>query len=334
MTRKTAAKKTAARRAGGNKTRRKRADVTEKRLNTAELERALSRAEREVARPEHEGGRGPQLVDLHPDSIETRTELFQPRRFSHTLYEVDQRHVNRLAGRLTNKGELDPILVIKLKTEALYNEAPGDQWVVVDGHHRLAAYKQAGWAGTIKCEWFAGSVREAWDASIAENEKIKLTVPLPDRQARAWDRVLLKQGSKREIHKLCGVADGTVGYMRKVLAAFEAKDDFAKELKKRLGKPLKSATWGDARMAFIGATPRQRDQHERAGKLAGVMRSRMADKLSEDFEVTARALYIYDATLPAALIVELEKVLREEALEDGDADDRPEDATTKGFDEL
>lgn len=44
--------------------------------------------------------------------------------------------------------------------------------IVVDGHHRLAAYQKAKHAGTISCQWFAGNARAAMDASVHRNEKV------------------------------------------------------------------------------------------------------------------------------------------------------------------
>src|SRR5882762_8008040 len=95
----------------------------------------------------------PAYVDLRPDQVEMRPELFQPREFAFGAKDTDKQYVKKLAGEIETAGELDPILVIRL----------GEAWVCVDGHHRVRAYQRAEWEGTIKCEWFGGSVREAVD---------------------------------------------------------------------------------------------------------------------------------------------------------------------------
>jgi Recombinase/ParB-like nuclease domain len=51
------------------------------------------------------------------------------------------------ARRIGIDGELDPVLVIRL----------GKEWVCVDGHHRIAAYRLRKHKKPIRCEWFTGS---------------------------------------------------------------------------------------------------------------------------------------------------------------------------------
>jgi hypothetical protein len=55
-------------------------------------------------------------VDLKPQDIKQRLELFQPRRPGYGLRTLDTKHVTKLATRITRKGELDPVLVVKLAT--------------------------------------------------------------------------------------------------------------------------------------------------------------------------------------------------------------------------
>jgi hypothetical protein len=132
--------------------------------NTASaLQRAL-----EAAEEQHKTSKRPQttpaFVHLRPDDIEMRPALFQPREFAYGATEVDGQYVERLVGEIGITGELDPILVIRL----------GEAWVCVDGHHRVKAYRKAKWEGTIKCEWFGGSVREAVNEGMRRNRTIKL----------------------------------------------------------------------------------------------------------------------------------------------------------------
>lgn len=64
--------------------------------------------------------------------IEMRPEVFQ---FRHI--DVDESHVDDLAGILKSGNDLDPL--------ALWRDPTSQGLVVIDGHHRVAAYKQAGW---------------------------------------------------------------------------------------------------------------------------------------------------------------------------------------------
>src|SRR6266404_7268148 len=103
-------------------------------ISVRDTAEALQVAEAQLERPEANGG-GPVFVQVQPQDIRERLELFQPRRPGYGLRKVDTKHVNKLATRITRKGELDPVLVVKLKSPA---SRRGHEWVVVDGHHRIA----------------------------------------------------------------------------------------------------------------------------------------------------------------------------------------------------
>jgi hypothetical protein len=235
-----------------------------------------------------------QTVKLKPQQIIIRAELFQPREFAFGGRDTDRRHVERLARRIKNVGELDPIVVIKL----------GRQWVCVDGHHRVTAYKKSKRTEEIKCEWFAGSVREAMDEGLRRNAALNLEVPLADRQEEAWKRVLLGGWTKQQIVKTCSIAEGTVSHMNRVRARYMNEDDDSdatKQFRMSVGK-LKASSWSNARLVNMNAEPKERTDEQRAQSLAKNMRSRLTDMLSKDPTVTARALAIYDPDLPGPLI--------------------------------
>jgi ParB-like nuclease domain len=260
-------------------------------LRTA-LEAAEAQYESGTKRPE-----GTAHVDLKPDQITMRPELFQPREFAFGTRVTDTPYVKKLAGQIKLVGELDPITVIRL----------GDAWVCIDGHHRLAAYKRVKWQGAIKCEWFGGSVREAVDEAVSRNRTVKLEVPKEDRQEQAWKRVLLGWGSKKEIARLCGVSESIVAMMRRVKARAEGSTKEAQEMRGRLAGPLVETTWSLARLAHLHADPPEMDAEKKAGQLARSIRSRLEDRLSKDPAVTARALAIYDPELPEPLRAALSK---------------------------
>src|SRR5262249_27684732 len=150
-----------------------------------------------------------QVVQIRPSLIVTLPELFQPRGFA-SRNALDAGHVKKLVRRIATKGELKPPLVVQLGTE----------WVCVDGHHRIAAYLEhhgKQWSGTIRCQWFAGTIREAVDESVRRNDEIKLEMRIGDKFEAAWQRVVLGWGSKREIKEVTGVSDGLIGMMRRVV---------------------------------------------------------------------------------------------------------------------
>lgn len=258
---------------------------------TQAREEALLVAEGTLVRP---ADGKTQIVKLKPKQIIIRAELFQPREFSFGGRDTDKRHVERLTRRIKNVGELDPIIVIKL----------GRQWVCVDGHHRATAYKKSQRTEEIKCEWFAGSVREAMDEGMRRNAALNLEVPRADRQEEAWKRVLLGGWTKKQIVETCSIAEGTVSLMHRVRARYMNGDDDSdatKQFRMSVGK-LKAVSWSTASLANRNAEPTERTNEQRAQSLAKNMRSRLTDMLSEDPAVTARALAIYDPDLPGPLI--------------------------------
>jgi ParB/Sulfiredoxin domain len=247
-----------------------------------ELRDAIADAERRFVAPDPKKAR--KGVKLKLGDIKVRPELFQPREFLAGLREVDPDHVNTLAQSIGIYGELDPILVIKI----------GDDWVCVDGHHRLEAYKWRKYSKPVNCEWFSGSVREAADESMRRNSKDKLAVSKADRMEGAWKRVLLDLGSKKEIAKLCGVGTSTVAEMRRVKKRYEEDQEFAQRLARgswSLKEPgLLMTSWDRVRMALRNVEPQEADLEEQAGRLARTVNRRLTDLLLRDYRVTARVL--------------------------------------------
>jgi hypothetical protein len=229
-----------------------------------------------------------QQVALAVNEIETRTELFQPRGFYMGVYELDNSFVSKLKREIGIRGELDPVLVIKL----------GTAWVVVDGHHRLDAYKRFGWKEPLTCDWFGGNVHEAVDESVRRNSVLKLQMDQPDRLEQAWKRTVLHWGSKADVRKLCGVSDGLVAMMRRVEARYREDSDAGRLFRERLaGVGIDEVSWSAARAAFLDLEQKEVDQHEAAAKLAKRMRSSLQDRLSLNHEITALALELYDFAL-------------------------------------
>ena len=148
------------------------------RHSAKDRQEALVEAEKQLTKP----AKGQKTIKLEPQEIGFRLALFQPREFLGGLKKTDGKTVRDLAHSIGIYGELDPVLVIKLDEE----------FVCVDGHHRLEAYKKTKRTQPIKCEWFPGSVQEAVDESMRRNAKTKLNVPKEDKMEEAWKRVLLR----------------------------------------------------------------------------------------------------------------------------------------------
>jgi ParB-like chromosome segregation protein Spo0J len=247
------------------------------------------------------------VIDVRPSDVETRIQLFQPRMLTHGGHLVDAKHVKKLSRTIGTKGELDPILVVKLR----------GSWVCVDGHHRLEAYALRKWEGMIKANWFAGTVREAVAEGLRLNDVAKLEMSSQDRFEAAWQRTVLGWGSAPEVSRETNVSLRLAWYMREVRDAYHGTDLSAEMLRRKLG-PLEDNSWGAARAAYRGLEAgEERSMQEKAATLAKQLTKKMTDFLSRDPEVTALALKIYDRDLPQPLLGHL----KEHVAQVGDDDD-------------
>ncbi|WP_181389400.1 ParB N-terminal domain-containing protein [Pseudoprimorskyibacter insulae] len=98
----------------------------------------------------------------------------------------------------------------------------GRRWVVLDGHHRLEAYRKLSEA-TGKPVLVPVKVSQAKDSEQAileanrENSKDKLNTTLDDKHRQAWYMVVMGiGGSVRAIAEATGSSKSTVGRMRKI----------------------------------------------------------------------------------------------------------------------
>lgn len=162
--------------------------------------------------------REPPIVD-NPDrlpkaAIVEEPNLFQPR-YDSIAYAPgrSEAHVAALA-RIARAGEaLDPVTIV----------AFGSRWYLVDGHHRLAAYGEAGWTADIPVRPLhsplRGAARIAWaiEQSLADNKKDRLNMGTTDKVDAAWQAVAHgRDRSKADTVRVFGVSDGLVANMRRV----------------------------------------------------------------------------------------------------------------------
>ncbi len=184
----------------------------------------------------------PSLDAITLSDVKSYPTLFQPRE-----KELDEYHVSDLLKAIRNHGQLDPILVLQVGSEA----------VLVDGHHRLEAYKRSEYKGPIPAEFFEGTLEEAILEAGNANTKVRLQMTNEERQNRAWELVRLGRTeknnngtpifSKEQIRKSAGISDGQVAKMRRVLEQLGASaDDYA--------------TWGEALYATKEKQPEFTDE--------------------------------------------------------------------------
>lgn len=146
--------------------------------------------------------------------IETRPDVFQ---FRHI--DVDERHVAGLVKVLQNKQELEPL--------TLWEDPSGGSLVLIDGHHRLAAYEEFERKKKVPATIYNCDLDRARLLALEENTKTRLPLTQAERTDAAW-RLVCLDGiySKRQTVKATGVADGTIGKMRRTYKKLsEATDD-------------------------------------------------------------------------------------------------------------
>lgn len=153
------------------------------------------------------------------DQVQSMPEVFQPR-----MSQVDEKHVSDLRGSLKTVGELTPVIVIAL----------GKHPVIVDGHHRLEAYRMEQ-RDEIPVEFFRGTVQEAILLSGTANSKTIMPLNRFQRSNWAWKLVrMVNPGdtcgylfSKRQITVSSGASNGAVAAMRRAARALgENADDY------------------------------------------------------------------------------------------------------------
>lgn len=140
------------------------------------------------------------------DQVQTMPEVFQPR-----MSIPSEKHINDLRSSLKSVRDLTPILVLPL----------GEHAVVIDGHHRLEAYRMED-REEIPVEFFGGTVQEAILQSGAANSKTVMPLSRSQRTNWAWKLVRMFKPddatgylfSKRQITVSAAVSGGTVATMR------------------------------------------------------------------------------------------------------------------------
>ncbi|WP_170584787.1 ParB/RepB/Spo0J family partition protein [Ruegeria arenilitoris] len=146
------------------------------------------------------------------DELDIEPDYFQFRQIP-----LDQYHARELREALKREGTLEPLIV--------WRNPENGRLVVADGHHRLAAYREAGWSDPVPVEIHDCDRTSARLLGLAENAKARLPMSGTERANAAWTLVCAKAYSKAEIVKHTGVSDGRVGKMRRVLKKLEAEGE-------------------------------------------------------------------------------------------------------------
>ncbi|MEM5471472.1 ParB N-terminal domain-containing protein [Hoeflea sp. AS60] len=235
-------------------------------------------------------GETPTTLDYPEISVEAA--VFQPRQLEGRIAE-DVAHLKTLAvavGTPQRPTHLDPITVWWA----------GDRWYVIDGHHRLKAYKKVRVTQGLPVTVFEGTLDEAMAHSAASNSKDRLVMRTEDKLNYAWRLVIVSSLSKARIAKACAVSNGTLGNMRSAKAKLQLSPE------NTMGT-LSELSWLDAQMEAAGKerdmdfdpddAMRKRAERYRRGIIKAV-----GHKAFTDTDAFALALSQLDDRLPGCLM--------------------------------
>jgi ParB-like chromosome segregation protein Spo0J len=241
-----------------------------------------------VAKAARTGGgstlsRGAKLKDLR-----VADKVFQWRLPGYNVLQSDN-HVFELARVLKDhrKG-LDPILVFPVDRR-LY---------VIDGHHRLAAYRTVKWDRNVPVRVFKGSLDEARIEALAANIKDKLPMTCLDKQEAAWRLVKAEHHTKSQIANLTTVSDRQIGYMRKTWRSLNEHAEY--------NKRAHEISWREARNILRPVNDDfdvegWRDREAR--KLCdALLKAGIGQGMGKRPDVTALAIEMLSPELPSALV--------------------------------
>jgi len=223
--------------------------------------------------------------------IRFATAVFQPRNIDVAFLASDS-HVKSLSEAIKNteSHDLDPVTIWW----------GGASWYVIDGHHRVEAYRMALTSDSklridnIPVTAFAGTVNEAIRRAAALNSKDKLPMSKTDKLERAWKLVCLDDDwTGDEIRDDTSISIRTIATMRGEKRRLEADPEGGavlalswEEVKRALNKELPKDGW-EEKLAI--------EWQKRLVKLFGT-------KLAQQPEIAARALELYSERLPQELI--------------------------------
>lgn len=202
-----------------------------------------------------------------------------------------EEHIIDLARALQELGRpFLPILVFPIAQE----------FYVIDGHHRLAAYQTAKWKHEIPVEVFQGTLHEARLEALKRNSKNKLRMTKSDKTEAAWRLVTTTELSIRETSILTTVSPRQVSYMRAVWKRRSADLEWKESIEGLLWRQV-------LRMEGLTKPTMEHEdwiETEAQKMVDALLKAKIGQGLMKNPDITARALAKINADLPKALIYE------------------------------
>jgi ParB-like chromosome segregation protein Spo0J len=230
-------------------------------------------------------------VQIKREHIKVAEKVFQWRLQRHNRLPSDD-HILNLARAINRGDQLPPILVFPI----------GQDFYVIDGHHRLAAYDSAEWSKAIPAKVFTGTLKEAERVALRSNNRDKLPLTREDRTEAAWRLVRQRdpQDSISSIIQDTGASKGSVNNMRSTLAKLIEQGDSPED--------IQAMSWGKARWRAKGSHEDQEHgdwiEAEAQKLVDDILRFKLGTRLTKNSDVTALALAMLNPGLPEALMAE------------------------------
>jgi len=245
-------------------------------------------------------------VDPRPDVLSVDEFTICPTIFQPRQPGCDERHVEDLKRAIKQHGALDPVLVLPIDSTH----------IVIDGHHRLEAYRLSGRVDEIPVWYFDGAIRDAVLEAGRVNSKAQLPMTTQERMNYAWRLVRFSGFTRKEITQAASVSDGQVSIMRRAAKALgEDADSYPRWLEA-------SHVWKGSSREDFTADEMENWMEAQAQDYADRLSKTFGRKLSNNPELAARALAVHLGRRTADVLHELREFVSED---EADAWDEPSD---------
>lgn len=210
---------------------------------------------------------------------------------------ASQKHIRTLLGALRRGRTLSPIKVWW----------DGKGWACVDGHHRLEAYKAAGFPEQVPVSVFVGSIEKAISEAARGNTEDKLPMSQAEKSNAAWRLTVATAMSKAEVSKAASISEATVAAMRRVHAQLKAREDALPDPLDAVNRiDYRDLTWEQARRFADSRDETEFDWEtelqKKAAEMALLIRKAIGNTGGANPEVFAEAIKLYDTRLWGALL--------------------------------
>ncbi|MGR3716524.1 MAG: ParB/RepB/Spo0J family partition protein [Thermohalobaculum sp.] len=245
---------------------------------------------------------------LAPQKVKMEKKVFQQRTLEGSMILKSENHTKGLVEAIQQSSthEIEPIDIWW----------SGMRWIVVDGHHRLRAYRQVRADPKrplrdvcVPVRVFEGTFDEAFAKSAEGNTKDKLIIPEDGKSNVAWrftcrGYAVKPRWKKDYVAMLSGRSRDTITNMRRIRRSLIAKIE-AGEIDEVTVSGLMELSWEDARRLEQGEglptwDEEQLDKAARAG--AYKLRRTFGGTLIKNPDMFARILKAYHEDLPQALM--------------------------------